>query len=1776
MTEHPARAAFATLAQGLRQLYRVRWFRAAVWVLAFAIVLRVALGLLLHRAVDLLIAPQGLACRWDDLDLSILSGRGELRDFEIAPREDGSKAIAVVDYAVFDLNLLPLLAGKLRIRRLEVDGMQLRLEREADGSWKLGKESAESSPTPPEEVAKTASKDEKPAPFDLSPPLSVEALRVQDVSIAFEDRTFTPPATCDLHLDVEVSYLGIAGRPTRFSTTLTGVHVLDGARIEGEGEWTADRVALDLRTQIGGLRPRELRPWLGPAGVGPACDSIQASFASRVEADVTGKARDSVRIAANVSDLVVAADGVESVALDRLDLGVDALSRHAAELSRIELAGARANASLEPGDVLRVAGLDLSSTPTQEGGTSWQDSLRDLFRTLLGDRVPPWAELLVRDDPRAFAWSLGRFAIEKSEVSLTDHRVDPPASFPVHVDAIELRDVRHHRGEELAPIPVDVRVRIPGTVENVRLAGRIAPFVPRRSVDLELALEDVSLDAMEGYLRAAGLERQPAKTGLRFRLTGSASTDAGGVTEGQLALDESLSVEGRASSSLGNLRATELRIDPGSRLLRLGNVEVSGSQLVVGRDPSRRLVAFGMRTLGFDAERAAAAPGPARAPKAVPSARPPSSAGPLPRVEIGRFAWTDGHFTFVDASVDPPRSLAIGPMGLELTGLTVGGSAGDAEPAPAHLLARAVAPGMFDEIRLEGNVRTHLGGIDLAADLALSGKGFRGAEIAPYLREIGIEPTLENGEGALGIHAEIRNQDGWRGSLRLSDGALSDGGRPILGLRELRLDDFVAADGTISIGDLAIVGPYARIERARGSGVDAAGMRFAKASEPDAAPAPTPAEPRPAKKVAQPLTLPSLPRVLLEKGSLEGARVELRDASTEPPIECAILVSGTAKDLGTSGVPGRVEARVEIPDAVESIDVASDVRAGPDGIHVGTSLSAKGVHGGALALFLPPGTSFEGKGGTLGVRLDAEVAPAKGGGVSARVSASDLSWGDAGSEPWLACRKIDVEVPRVDPVAGLLSVGPVAIEGLTLEGERGADGSTSFLGFRAVAAPSRADPAPAAPATSAASAASAAQPPAKTSEPSVFSRVELAGNVALALERFRLRDASAPDARPLEASVAFRVDGPRLLLGGPPEQLPPIPWSVEGGVPGLVEHGRVEGELAPFAVEPGFRASLSAENVRTQGLVEIAPALAAKLHGDVERGTLEARLDGKLSVHRSGPTDLGLRRPFGADVRLENLAFRREPGGEILAGVDSIVADADRIDLAKGVVHVRTVEITQPRGLVRRTPTAISVCGLAFELAPAPADGDAGAQTPPEAPAPAPVAAVDPSSPPSKPHPGAASGEFRVEHLIVGGVACELRDERTEPPRVLPLAALDVEARGLTTRALRERSPLRFHLLLSGGPPTPAAAATTGDAGTKASDPWFDELALSGDLVLRPEISGNLRLSLNGLDLREILDRLGPPKGLSVAKGDLDLRTELRFQGASDMHVQTSLVFSELVVEESDGGPVQTHLKLPVTLNTALFLLRNPAGEHRISAGFSFDPHNLGSGRLAIAATEAIAGVLAVALAGAPLRLVGAFVPQEKKAPAPPVEIAFAPGSSELPADVEAKLFTLRKMLAANPSLQLVVRHELGAEDLVRAERLANPPEATCRDLVVRSRQRKSELQRDRAEAATRVRALLAVGAREAAAERESLCAMDRELASVEDDLDRVLEILRSPSPRRAQKRTRAAALEIGRDRIDAVVKRCSLGLDKEDAKRIEPSSPRYEAREDGGTGRVLLELRAR
>ena len=142
-------------------------------------------------------------------------------------------------------------------------------------------------------------------------------------------------------------------------------------------------------------------------------------------------------------------------------------------------------------------------------------------------------------------------------------------------------------------------------------------------------------------------------------------------------------------------------------------------------------------------------------------------------------------------------------------------------------------------------------------------------------------------------------------------------------------------------------------------------------------------------------------------------------------------------------------------------------------------------------------------------------------------------------------------------------------------------------------------------------------------------------------------------------------------------------------------------------------------------------------------------------------------------------------------------------------------------------------------------------------------------------------------------------------------------------------------------------------------------------------------------------------------------------------------------MKEPEGGLLQQHLSLPMSLDAALALLRNPNGENRFSVGVAVDRSGIGGGRLAASVARAFGEVLARAVASAPLRLVGTLVPfgSGGDAPARSWHFAFAPGSTELDG-APAAFEEVRELLDRDRTLVAVLSHELSNEDVERAKRL--------------------------------------------------------------------------------------------------------------------------------------------
>ena len=446
------------------------------------------------------------------------------------------------------------------------------------------------------------------------------------------------------------------------------------------------------------------------------------------------------------------------------------------------------------------------------------------------------------------------------------------------------------------------------------------------------------------------------------------------------------------------------------------------------------------------------------------------------------------------------------------------------------------------------------------------------------------------------------------------------------------------------------------------------------------------------------------------------------------------------------------------------------------------------------------------------------------------------------------------------------------------------------------------------------------------------------------------------------------------------------------------------------------------------------------------------------------------------------------------------------------------------------------------------------------------------------------------------GLDFVLLDETTDPPLVLPIADLEVDVRGFTTRAFEEPRSVTFRVLVDAG--TIELAERTGAddllsgvlgsiAGAIAGEEdrfeleqrrVWDQLELKGRLRFAPALEGRAQLDLAGLELSAFA---GPAAAAGVEIGDglVDTRLDLRFKGAEGLGVDLLSTMSYLSLAEPPNGPISSYLKLPAPLDTVLFLLRDESGQQTIPLRVDVGADGVSLTAVAGAAGQALGQVIVDALSAAPLRLLGplsgvvdalGLLPD---APTPEtVAVAYLPGVITPEEEALAPVHPLLAALRADPTLRVVVQHELGRGDIESAERLANPPPEASAELVARLRDRKSALERERGEVAALTRARYGIGLEDrAAAGTAELRRLDRETVAVEAALDGVLELVRPGAERRSDQRTRSAALALAEERLARLRAALLEAGGRDLAERIEIRRPRFARPADDAAGRITL-----
>ena len=104
-------------------------------------------------------------------------------------------------------------------------------------------------------------------PIEIAPPLSIDALRLQNVRLALRDAHVAPAFEAVVGLNVYLSNLGSAVRPVRFGFDVHAEPFLDVLRVEGSGRVDRDVLKAEFSAALGGFRAGALNAYLSALGI---------------------------------------------------------------------------------------------------------------------------------------------------------------------------------------------------------------------------------------------------------------------------------------------------------------------------------------------------------------------------------------------------------------------------------------------------------------------------------------------------------------------------------------------------------------------------------------------------------------------------------------------------------------------------------------------------------------------------------------------------------------------------------------------------------------------------------------------------------------------------------------------------------------------------------------------------------------------------------------------------------------------------------------------------------------------------------------------------------------------------------------------------------------------------------------------------------------------------------------------------------------------------------------------------------------------------------------------------------------------------------------------------------------------------------------------------------------------------------------------------------------------------------------------------------------------
>lgn len=526
-----------------------------------------------------------------------------------------------------------------------------------------------------------------------------------------------------------------AGVP--FQLELHGAELVDRLRVEGgridlSPAQIAGSAALDVR----GITLGRLQPWLlaagvtMPAGGADATARLQFDFDQRTAA--LAGSLENVTLRHGDERIALRRVAVAGLASGAQGLSVDSVTVHGPELDIARLADG----------TLAVAGLRLhlpapattgpaEAAPTAPAGPTPGFLLRRLT----------WRDASVRF----------------RDATLPGHPAQNLAQLAVDAENLGLGSLAT-AGHVLATL------RLPTSVESVRLEVDTRPRPDGIAADLRLAATDLSAQGLGPWLQAAGCQPEWRAADLSL----AASVEVG--------FRPDLTLAGRVAS---------VRLQEGEQvLLGLRNLELTGFRLPAELDDPNGLQLGALRideprlhvqrgadgTLSFAGVRFG--PG-STSPPAASSAAPSTTTR---RWQAGKVV-LQGARVFLQTGPDPATTVVLG-ADAELGAYRADGS-------PTTFTSTLHLDQAIDALELRGTFTAGAG--RLQCDAQVDGRGLRGSGLTPWLPQ-GLVATLTDGSLRARLAAQVRRDGGATGvDLVLAELWLRDGDAELAAIDRLEL-----------------------------------------------------------------------------------------------------------------------------------------------------------------------------------------------------------------------------------------------------------------------------------------------------------------------------------------------------------------------------------------------------------------------------------------------------------------------------------------------------------------------------------------------------------------------------------------------------------------------------------------------------------------------------------------------------------------------------------------------------------------------------------------------------------------------------------------------------------------------------------------------------------------------------------------------------------------------------------------------------------------------------